>query len=72
MRSILDFLVQDKIDTLTAENATLKGQISQNLQNAYLVEQLSPKAQPAYIVANPYTGNTYTTYGCGYGCGCNS
>lgn len=72
MRSILDFLVQDKIDTLTAENTSLKGQISQNLQNAYLIEQLSPKAQPAYIVANPYTGNTYTTYGCGYGCGCNS
>lgn len=74
MRSILDFLVQDKIETLTTENATLKGQISQNLQNAYLIEQLSPKASPAYIVANPYTGNTYTAYGCGYGsgCGCNS
>ena len=74
MRSILDFLVQDKIETLTTENAALKGQISQNLQNAYLSEQLSPKASPAYIVANPYTGNTYTAYGCGYGngCGCNS
>lgn len=74
MRSILDFLVQDKIDTLTSENSTLKTQISQNLQNAYLIEQLSPKASPAYIVANPYTGVSYTSYGCGYGstCGCNS
>ena len=74
MRSILDFLVQDKIDTLNAENTSLKNQISQNLQNAYLIDQLSPKASPAYIVANPYTGNTYTAYGCGYGsgCGCNS
>lgn len=74
MRSILDFLVQDKIETLTSENSTLKNQISQNLQNAYLIDQLSPKATPAYIVANPYTGVSYTSYGCGYGsgCGCNS
>ena len=67
MRSILDFLVQDKIETLTAENATLKGQISQNLQNAYLVEQLSSKAPiPAYVVQNPYTGTNYTGCGCQY------
>lgn len=67
MRSILDFLVQDKIDTLTAENATLKGQISQNLQNAYLVEQLSNKAPiPAYVVQNPYAGTNYTGCGCQY------
>ena len=74
MRSILDFLVQDKIETLTSENSALKNQISQNLQNAYLIDQLSPKATPAYIVANPYTGISYTSYGCGYGsgCGCNS
>lgn len=71
-RQILDFLVNDKISTLTAENASLKGQISQNEQNAYLISKLSPTASPAYIVANPYTGNTYTTYGCGYGCGCGS
>lgn len=69
-RQILDFLVNDKISALTAENASLKGQISQSEQNAYLISKLSPSATPAYIVANPYTGNTYTTYGCGYGCGC--
>lgn len=67
MRSILDFLVKDKIETLTAENATLKGQISQNLQNAYLVEQLSNKAPiPAYVVQNPYAGTNYTGCGCQY------
>lgn len=54
-------------DTLTAENATLKGQISQNLQNAYLVEQLSNKAPiPAYVVQNPYSGTNYTGCGCQY------
>ena len=67
MRSILDFLVKDKIETLTAENATLKGQISQNLQNAYLVEQLSNKAPiPAYVVQNPYAGTNYAGCGCQY------
>lgn len=59
MRSILDFLVQDKIDTLNAENAALRGQISQSEQNAYLINQLAQKAPiPSYIVANPYSGGT--------------
>lgn len=62
MRSILDFLVQSKIDTLNAENTALRGQISQSEQNAYLVSQLGQKApQPCYVVANPYSGTTYNT-----------
>lgn len=70
-RSILDFLTQDRLSALNAENAALKTQISQSEQNAYLVEALRPQANPAYIVANPYTGQfAYTGYGTGYGCGC--
>lgn len=61
-RQILDFLVQDRITTLTSENQALKGQISQSEQNAYLINALRPAAEPAYLVANPYTG-TYGTYG---------
>ena len=61
-RQILDFLVQDRITTLTTENAALKGQISQSEQNAYLINALRPAAEPAYLVANPYTGN-YGTFG---------
>lgn len=71
-RQILDFLTQDRINSLNAENAALKNQISQSEQNAYLINQLRPNANPAYIVANPYTGVAYTSYGCGYGCGCNA
>ena len=56
VRSILDFLTKDKIDTLTAENASLKLAASQAVQNNYLVGQLAPKAVPAYVVSNPYTG----------------
>lgn len=61
-RSILDFLVQDRISALQSENQALKGQISQSEQNAYLINALRPAAEPAYLVANPYTG-IYGTYG---------
>ena len=58
-RSILDFLTQDKIATLTAENQSLKFAASQAAQNAYLVSELRPCPVPAYTVANPYCCNTY-------------
>ena len=70
-RQILDFLTQDRLTALNAENAALKSQISQSEQNAYLVQALRPQANPAYLVANPYTGQYgYTGYGTGYGCAC--
>lgn len=61
-RSILDFLVQDRIAALQSENSALKTQVSQSEQNAYLLAHLQPTPSPAYLVANPYTG----TYGYGY------
>ena len=67
VRSILEFLTQDKIATLQAENASLRSAVSQTEQNAFLISQLRPQANPAYIVANPYSGIAYTSYGCGYG-----
>ena len=71
VRSILDFLTQDKIATLQAENQALRLTASQQAQNAFLIDQLGTKAPiPAYMVANPYA-----SYGCGMtyytGCGCN-
>jgi hypothetical protein len=67
VRSILEFLTQDKIATLQAENASLRNAVSQTEQNAFLISQLRPQANPAYLVANPYLGVGYTSYGCGYG-----
>lgn len=64
-RSILDFLVQDRISALQSENAALKMQASQADQNAYLLSQLRPSPIPAYPVANPYS-----SCGCGYTTGC--
>lgn len=75
-RSILDFLVQDKIATLQAENQNLRLTASQQAQNAFLIDQLAAKAPvPAYVVANPYSSYGYGVYGtCGTyattGCGC--
>ena len=63
-RSIIDFLTQDKIATLTAENQNLKFAASQQAQNAYLVRELKdPCAIPAYVVPNPNC--CYYNYGCG-------
>ena len=53
-RSLMDFIVQDKISTLTAENQSLKFQASQSAQNAYLVNQLRPAPVPAFSVPAPY------------------
>ena len=65
IRSILDFLTQDKITTLQAENQALRLTASQQAQNAFLIDQLGTKAPiPAYVVANPYASGYYA------GCGC--
>ena len=65
VRSILDFLTNDKIAALTAENQSLKFAASQAAQNAYLVGELRPAPIPAYTVANPYCCNTYVNP-CGF------
>lgn len=73
-RAILDFLTTDKINTLTAENQSLKLAASQSAQNAFitanqeaqtaeLLRRLSPIPTPAYVVPNPNC--CYNTCGCG-------
>lgn len=79
VRSILDFLTQDKIAALTAENQSLKFAASQANQNAFitanqdaqtaeLIRRLAtPCPIPAYVVPNPNC--CYPTYATGCGCG---
>ena len=78
-RAILDFLTQDKISTLQAENQTLKFAASQANQNSYiaatmdahtaeLIRRLGPTPVPAYQVPAPYP--YCGTNGCNSGCGC--
>ena len=81
---IIDFMTQDKIASLTAENQSLKFAASQAAQNAFitanqdaqtaeLIRRLSdPCPVPAYVVPNPnccYNANV--TFGNGCGCGVN-
>lgn len=63
-KSILDFLVQDKLATLQAENQNLKLAASQAAQNQYLVNELKPCPVPAYITCNPWAAS--------YGINCNT
>lgn len=78
-RAILDYLCNEKISSLQAENNDLRRAVSQDRQNALLTTQMAaqtqqiinavnPPAIPAYVVPNP---NAYA-YGCGCntGCGC--
>lgn len=76
-RAILDYLCNEKISSLQAENTDLRRAASQDRQSALLTAQMAaqtqqiinavnPAAVPAYVVPNP---NAYA-YGCG--CGCNT
>lgn len=75
-RAILDFLTQDKITTLQAENQSLKLAASQANQNNYLtatldaqtnelIRRINPMPIPAYQVPNPYAGCGCNPCGCG-------
>lgn len=66
---IIDFITQDKIATLSAENQSLKFAASQAAQNNYLVSALKdPCPVPAYVVPNPNC--CYGNYGFGFNGGC--
>lgn len=62
---VIDYLQNEKICALQAENTSLKGRISNDMQTAAIVGALSPQPRPAYIVPNPNC--CYTTCGTGFG-----
>lgn len=82
-RAILDFLTNDKISSLQAENQSLKFQASQSAQNAFITANQSAQTAelirrlgadcptPAYIVPNPNCCYNYTvtsSNSCNNGC----
>lgn len=87
-RAILDFLTQDKIATLTAENNDLRRAASQDRQNALLttamsaqtsqiLEAVRPTPVPAYPAASPcglgnWSPNVLANGYYNNGCGCNT
>ena len=79
-RAILDFLTNDKIATLTAENQSLKFQASQTAQNAFITANQEAQTatllrrlgadcpSPAYVVQPPTPVHfPYNNCGCGNG-----
>lgn len=79
-RAILDFLTNDKIATLTAENQSLKFQASQTAQNAFITANQEAQTAtllrrlgadcptPAYVVQPPTPVHfPYSGCGCGNG-----
>lgn len=77
-RSILDYLCQEKISALQAENNDLRRAASQDRQSALLTTAMSAQAQqiidavrptpvPSYPASNLYG---YAGCGCNTGCGC--
>ena len=69
-RAILDFLTNEKIEGLRAENTALKGRISDDYQADRIINKLSPCPSPAFIVPNPNCCYNYNVTGFGYGNGC--
>lgn len=68
VRAILEFLTEDKIANLRAENQALKFAASQQAQNNFLVGALrEPCPVPAYVVPNPNCCPSSYNFG---GCGC--
>lgn len=63
-QKIIDYMQNEKICALQAENVALKGRISNSEQSAYIINTLNPPARPSYIVPNP---NCCYNQGCGFG-----
>ena len=56
---ILDYLCNEKIDTLNRKLAVAENEANQLKNNAYLINQIKPCPIPAYVTCNPNTGLTY-------------
>lgn len=75
-RGIIDYLTNEKIDSLRAENQALRFSASQDRQNAYLttamtaqtnalIDRIAPYPVPAFPVCAPYNHGGYAGYGFG-------
>ena len=78
---IIDYMANEKMQTLRDENQALRLAASQERQNQYLISQLGYQCpKPAYVVQPPQQvtfptnccgGVNYAGYNNGCGCGCN-
>lgn len=74
-RAILDFLTNDKIATLQAENNDLRRAASQDRQNALLTTTMAAQTNQIIDAVRPTPVPSFPAsnlYGYAYGCGCNA
>nr|DAQ23333.1 MAG TPA: hypothetical protein [Bacteriophage sp.] len=74
-RAILDFLTNDKIATLQAENNDLRRAASQDRQNALLTTAMTAQTNQIIDAVRPTPVPSFPAsnlYGYAYGCGCNT
>ena len=64
-KAILDFLTNEKIEGLRAENTALKGQISNDRQSRFIIDALGPKSPVSAYVVQPPQQVTFPTNCCG-------
>ena len=64
---LIDYMNQEKMDSLRTELQNAKFQISQANQTEQILNSLQPIARPAYITASPYQSLNYNGVN---GCGC--
>ena len=73
---IVDFLTEDKIDSLRTELQAAQLQLGNLSQTNTIINTLRPIPQPAYLTCSPYASAThvgvgyYGNNGCGGCCGC--
>lgn len=75
VRSILDYLCQDKIAALQAENNDLRRAASQDRQSALLTTAMAAQTNQIIDAVRPTPVPSFPAsnlYGYAYGCGCNS
>lgn len=61
---IIDYMANEKAQSLRDENQALRLAASQSAQNQYIINALRPMPIPAYQSCNPWAAS--------YGCGCNN
>lgn len=64
---IIDYMQNEKIDTLNRKLATAENALNQCQNNAYLINQIKPCPVPSYNVPNPFCCNTVNNGCCGCG-----
>lgn len=68
---IIDYMANDKAQTLRDENQALRLAASQSAQNQYIINALRPMPIPSYPSCNPWAAS-YGFNNCNTGCGCNN